>query len=166
MGNSLYNLTADYEHVLNMLYDDEYDEQTVIDTLDSIEGAIEDKADGYAMIIRMVDADIESIKAEEARLASRRIALENKKKRMKGNLYEAMKTVGKPKFKTSLFSFGIRKNGGRRALILDVDVDKLPPGLQKITIEANNEALREYLGKSESCEYCHLAEQGEHLTIS
>lgn len=166
MGNSLYNLTADYEHVLNMLYDDEYDEQTVIDTLDSIEGAIEDKADGYAMIIRMVDADIESIKAEEARLASRRIALENRKKRMKGNLYEAMKTVGKPKFKTSLFSFGIRKNGGKRALILDVDVDKLPAELQKLTIEANNEALREYLGKNESCEYCHLAEQGEYLTIS
>lgn len=166
MGASLYNLTADYEHVLNMLYDDEYDEQTVIDTLDSIEGAIEEKADGYAMIIRMVDADIESIKAEEARLANRRIALENKKKRMKGNLYETMKTVGKPKFKTSLFSFGIRKNGGRRALILDVDVDKLPAELQKLTIEANNEALREYLGKNESCEYCHLAEQGEYLTIS
>ena len=166
MGASLYNLTADYEHVLNMLYDDECDEQTVIDTLDSIEGAIEEKADGYAMIIRMVDADIESIKAEEARLANRRIALENKKKRMKGNLYETMKTVGKPKFKTSLFSFGIRKNGGRRALILDVDVDKLPAELQKLTIEANNEALREYLGKNESCEYCHLAEQSEHLTIS
>lgn len=166
MGVNLYNLTADYEHVLNMLYDDEYDEETVIDTLDSIEGAIEDKADGYAMIIRMVDADIESIRAEEARLAGRRIALENKKKRMKANLYEAMKTVGKPKFKTSLFSFGIRKNGGKRALVLDVGVDKLPPEMQKVTIEANNEALREYLGKAESCEYCHLAEQGEHLSIS
>ena len=127
MGTSLYNLTADYEHVLNMLYDVEYDEETVIDTLDSIEGTIEDKADGYAMIIRMVDADIESIRAEEARLAGRRIALENKKKRMKANLYETMKTVGKPKFKTSLFSFGIRKNGGNRALVLDVGVDKLPP---------------------------------------
>lgn len=25
--SSLYNLTADYEHVLGMLYDDDYDEQ-------------------------------------------------------------------------------------------------------------------------------------------
>lgn len=42
--SSLYSMTADYEHVLQMLYDEEYDEQTVIDTLDSIEGAIEDKS--------------------------------------------------------------------------------------------------------------------------
>lgn len=166
MSSSLYNLKADYEHVLNMLYDDEYDEQAVIDTLDSIEGAIEDKADGYAMIIRSVDADIDKIKVEEARLRARRTALENKKARMKANLYDAMKAVGKAKFKTALFSFGIRKNGGKRAVVLDVHVDKLPVELQKVTIEANNEALREYLGKNESCEYCHLAEQGEHLTIS
>ncbi len=53
---SLYNLTADYERVLGMLYDDDYDEQAVIDTLDAIEGAIEDKADSY-MIMRMVDSD-------------------------------------------------------------------------------------------------------------
>lgn len=33
--SSLYNLTADYERVLGMLYDDDYDEQTVIDTLDA-----------------------------------------------------------------------------------------------------------------------------------
>ena len=35
VNRSLYNLTADYEHVLGMLYDDDYDEQTVIDTLDA-----------------------------------------------------------------------------------------------------------------------------------
>lgn len=164
-NRSLYNLTADYEHVLGMLYDDDYDEDTVIDTLDAIEGAIEDKADGYAMIMRMVDSDIESIKAEETRLASRRKALESKKQRMKANLYDAMKTVGKTKFKTALFSFGIQKNGGKRALVLDVGVDKLPPEMQKVTIEANNDALRQLLGDKESCEYCHLAEQGESLRI-
>ena len=64
------------------------------------------------MIIRMVDADIESIRAEEARLAGRRIALENKKKRMKANLYETMKTVGKPKALLSyLIKYASLKNG-------------------------------------------------------
>lgn len=162
---SLYNLTADYEHVLGMLYDDDYDEDTVIDTLDAIEGAIEDKADGYAMVIRSALADIEVIKAEEERLRTRRMRIERKINRMKANLYDAMKIVGKTKFKTALFSFGIQKNGGKRALVLDVGVDKLPPEMQKVTIEANNDALRQLLGDKESCEYCHLAEQGESLRI-
>ena len=37
--------------------------------------------------------------------------------------------------------------------------------MQKVTIEANNDALRQLLGDKESCEYCHLAEQGESLRI-
>ena len=165
--SSLYSMTADYEHVLQMLYDEEYDEQAVIDTLDSIEGAIEDKADGYAMIMRELEADAAKLKAEEDRLRARRTALENHKNRLKAHLYESMKAVGKPKFKTTLFSFGIQKNGGKRALVLDCGVDKLPPELQMVTVAANNDAIRAYLMDTgeESCEFAHLAPQGEHLVI-
>lgn len=165
--SSLFNLTADYEHVLQMLYSEDCDEQTVIDTLDSIEGAIEEKADGYAMIMRELEADASKLKEEETRLRNRRTVLENRKERLKTNLYESMKMLGKTKFKTTLFSFGIQKNGGKRGLILNCSVDKLPPELQKVTIEANNEALREYLKEhnTESCEYAQLAPQGEHLSI-
>lgn len=163
--SSLYNLRTDYDHVLNMLYDEDFDEQTVIDTLDSIEDAIEDKAEAYGFIIRSVDGDIERIKGEEQRLAKRRKTLENRKNAMKDNLYLAMKTVGLDKIKTPLFSFNIQKNGGKRALVLDVEPDKLPAEFQTITIAANNDALRKLLGDTEACEYCHLAEQGESLRI-
>ncbi|MBP3342279.1 MAG: siphovirus Gp157 family protein [Peptococcaceae bacterium] len=162
---SLYELDAAYRQLQERLYDDEYDDQAVIDTLDSIEGAIEDKADGYGKILRMLDADIAEIKQEETRLSARRKSLERRKEVLKGNLFNAMKTVGVPKIKTALFTVSIRKNGGKRSLILDCGVDKLPPEFQKVTIEANNEALRQLLGDSESCEYCHLAEQGESLSI-
>lgn len=165
--SNLYNLTDDYEKVLQMLYDDEYEENAVIDTLDAIEDAIEDKADGYAMIIRSVEADIAGIKAEIERLQSRKKTLENKIGRMKSNLENSMRMIGKMKFKTALFSFGIQKNGGRRALILDCGVDALPLELQKVTVEANNEALRQLLEqeKADSNQYAHLAPQGESLRI-
>lgn len=165
--SSLYSMTADYEHVLQMLYDEEYDEQTVIDTLVCIEGAIEDKAGWLRHDLRELESDAAKLKAEEERLASRRMALENKAKRLKANLYESMKAVGKPKFKTTLFSFGIQKNGGKRALVLDCGVDKLPPELQMVTVAANNDAIRAYLKDSgeDSCEFAHLAPQGEHLVI-
>lgn len=163
--SSLYNLRSDYERVMNMMYDDDYDQQTVIDTLDSIESSIEEKAEAYAFIMKNLNADIEAIKAEENRLAKRRKALESHNESMKGNLFVAMKTVGLTKIKTPLFSFNIQKNGGLRKLVLDVEPDKLPAELQKVTIAANNDALREWLGEAESCEYCHLAEQGESLRI-
>ena len=50
--SNLYQLTNNYETVLNMLYDEDVDEQMILDTLESIEGEIEDKADGYAKIIK------------------------------------------------------------------------------------------------------------------
>ena len=162
---SLYNLRSDYERLLRMMYDEDYDEQTVIDTLDSIEGAIEDKAEACGFIMRNLDADIDAIKAEENRLAKRRKSLENHKNNMKNNLYMTMKTVGLREIKTPLFSFHIQKNGGKRSLVLDVEPDKLPAELQKVTIAADNDALRKLLGEAESCEYCHLAEQGESLRI-
>lgn len=35
--STLYQLTADFEEVINMLYDSETDEQTIFDTLEGIE---------------------------------------------------------------------------------------------------------------------------------
>ena len=109
MGNTLYELTQDFDTVLNMLYTD-VDEQTIFDTLESIEGEIEDKADGYAKVIKNIEADIEALKTEEKRLNERKKTLENKIKSMKYSLENAMRITGRTKFKTALFSFGIQKN--------------------------------------------------------
>lgn len=162
---SLYELNASYRNLMERLYDDELPEDALIDTLDSIEGAIEDKAEGYSKIIKQFDADIDSINLEVARLTQRKKALENRKELLKGNLFNTMKTVGLAKIKTPLFTVSIQKNGGKRSLVLDVEPDKLPEKYQKITIAANNDALRELMGEAEMCEYCHLAEQGESLRI-
>lgn len=165
--NSLYNLTTDYQQLLNLLYDGEVDQQTVMDTLDALEDAIEDKADGYAVIIKTIDADVDAIEAEIKRLQARKQALNNRKEWLKSNLEDTMRALGKTKFKTALFSFGIQKNGGKRALVLDCPINELPPELQKVTIEANSEAIRHMLAEqgTEDNQYAHLAPQGEHLSI-
>ena len=165
--NSLYNLTTDYQQLLNLLYDGEVDQQTVMDTLDALEDAIEDKADGYAVIIKTIDADVDAIEAEIKRLQARKQALDNRKEWLKSNLEDTMRALGKTKFKTALFSYGIQKNGGKRALVLHCPINELPPELQKVTIEANNEAIRNLLIQqgAEDNQYAHLAPQGEHLSI-
>ena len=47
--------------VMDMLEDEEVDEQTIIDTLEALDGEIENKADNYAKIIRSLESDIDGI---------------------------------------------------------------------------------------------------------
>ena len=96
-----------------------------MDTLEGIEGALEDKADNYAKCMRMLEADAKGIKAEEDRLSARRKTIENNIKRMKTTLQQSMEITGKIKFKTALFSFGIRNN--KPSVVIDAaDVDDIP----------------------------------------
>lgn len=123
MNNSLYELTGDFLSLMNMLYDEDVDEESLIDACESLELQIEDKADGYAKIIKGMDSNIAGIEAEEKRLKARKSALRNRQEWLKGNLEGTMRAMGKTKFKTDLFSFGIRKNpasvriGDERAFI-------------------------------------------------
>lgn len=164
--SSLYNLRQDYQILLEQLYDSDVSEEILLDTLDCLEGAIEDKADSYARILRQIDADIDNIKAEEVRMRSRRMALESRKEFLKSNLYSTMKAIGLTKIKTPLFTVNIQKNGGKRALVLDVPVEELPECFRKVEYKADTEALRQWLdGAEDNCPFCHLEEQGESLRI-
>lgn len=123
MNNSLYELTGDFLSLMNMLYDEDVDEESLLDACESLELQIEDKADGYAKIIKGMDSNIAGIEAEEKRLKARKSALKNRKEWLKENLEGTMRAMGKTKFKTDLFSYGIRKNpvsvkiGDERAFI-------------------------------------------------
>lgn len=114
---TLYELTSEYMELLAMLEDPDVDEDLIADTLEGIDGELEVKADGYARVMRQMDADAKAIKAEEERLANRRKSLENRAANLKGRLQQMMEITGKVKFKTELFSFGIQKNPA--AVVID-----------------------------------------------
>lgn len=119
---NIYELTGNYEHLLNMLYDEDVDEKALLDTLESIEGDIEDKADGYAKIIKELETQSNARKEEAKRLTQSAKTIDNRIKMLKSNLFNCMKITGKTKFTTNLFSFSIAKNGGKQALTIDGDV--------------------------------------------
>lgn len=119
--SKLYELTADYLAVMDMLQDDTIDIETVMNTLEGIEGEIEQKADNYAKIIRMLKGEIDILKSEEERINSRRKTIENNVKRLEKSLERSMIVIDKKKFKTSLFSFSIQKNPPTVAVIGDAD---------------------------------------------
>lgn len=160
--SNLYQLTNDYETVLNMLYDEDADEQMILDTLEAIEGEIEDKANNYAKIIKELEAKQNARKEEAKRLTESAKVFENRVKALKSNLFNSMKSTGKTKFATDLFSFNIAKNGGKQTLTIDGDV---PEEYTKTVIENDTDKIRQALENGEKLTFAHLEPRGESLRI-
>lgn len=106
---TIYELTEKWLKVKE-LAEEGADEEAVANALEDIGGEIEEKADGYARVIKSLEAEAAAIKSETERLTARKATLENSTKRLKKRLKEAMEACEKTKFKTLLFSFGIQKN--------------------------------------------------------
>lgn len=171
---NLYDLTDEFLQLMDMLEDEECDEQIIMDTIEGLDFEIEIKADGYAKIIKSIESDVKGISGEIDRLNYRKKTFENRIKWLKQNLEMCMRATGKKKFTTDLFSFNIQKNGGKRKLVVDVDVNKLPKEYRvKQDDIVNGDLLREYLKEnglegqdgSLNCEFAHLEPQSESLRI-
>lgn len=160
--SNLYKLNEAWQELANMLYQDDVDEQMILDTLESIEGEVEDKADNYAYIIAEILNDANACKLEKDRLEKRQKSLENKAKNLKKNLAEVMKNTGKTNFKTQLHTFRIQKNGGKRALTIDGEV---PAEYTKTITENDTDKIRQALEEGKKLPFAHLEAQGESLRI-
>lgn len=107
---NIYQLTNDFLYVQTLIEEGELDLEMIQNTLECLDYEIEEKAEGYAKIIKNLTAEIEGLKKEEERLANKRKSIENNIANLKKNLETAMILTGKKKFKTNLFSFNIQKN--------------------------------------------------------
>ena len=107
---TLYELKSEYIQLRDMAGDPDISPEALRDTMDAINGELEDKADGYAKVIRELEAEEAGLDAEIKRLQARKSAVSGSKGRIKDALESAMRETGKLKFKTALFSFGIQKN--------------------------------------------------------
>lgn len=160
--SSLYELEKNWKQISDMLYEEDIDEQCILDTLESIEGDIEDKANNYAKIIKSLQADAEACKIEKQRLEARQKAFENRANLLKDRLEETMRETGKTNFKTELFSFNIQKNGGLAPLWVQEDLRQIPWDFLKK--EPDNAKIRELL-ESQEVSWAKLEERKESLRI-
>lgn len=109
--STLYELTEKYRGLLEVA--DQVDQEAFETTLESLDDAIEDKAESYAIIDKELEAQEDKFAKEIKRLGERKKAISNNRKRLKEDLLNGMKMTGKERFKTELFSFWIQKNPAR-----------------------------------------------------
>ena len=110
MSDSLYVLTEKFLYLMEIASDPDTDPETLADTMESMNYELEDKADGYAKILRSMGAKADAIGLEISRLNKRKKSLEGNMERLRSNLEQSMIKLDKRQIKTALFSFNIQKN--------------------------------------------------------
>ena len=108
--STLYELTGQLLQLMEMAEDETCDPEAIRDTMEGLEMEVEEKADGYAKIIKTLEGNAASIDTEIKRLQEKKSSLANNINRLKKNLEKTMIVTGKKKFKTLLFGFNIQKN--------------------------------------------------------
>lgn len=107
-----------------MANDQDLDPEMIADTLEGLDMEIEQKAEGYAKVIRSIEGDVDLLDSEIKRLQGKKKTLENNIDAMKRSLEQAMIITGKKKFKTALFGFNIQPNPKSLNIL---DESKVPP---------------------------------------
>jgi len=123
MSIKLYELTEGYKALWNLVDDNDSDLSMIETALQTVEGAIEVKANNIIIFLKSLDADAKAIKEEEVRLATRRKAIENKHSSIKQYLQAQMELAGIEKLKGAISTLSIQNNPPSVQIL---DIDSIP----------------------------------------
>ena len=107
---ALYQIADIYLQDLDKLNDLDLDEQTVSDTLESIQGDMQEKCTNVAAFIRNTESLAEQIKQAEQAMAARRKALDNRADRIRQYLLDNMLRTGITNIESPWFKISLAKN--------------------------------------------------------
>lgn len=112
-------------------------------TLDSLDGAIEDKAENIVHVLNQLKYDEEVVNNEIKRLQVKKRALSNNQRNLKDYLKDTMEFTGKTKIKSPLFSIWVQNNNPR--MIVE-DTSHIPiEFFEQQEPKLNNQKLKEYI---------------------
>ena len=154
----LYEIKQDFLRLAEM----DLDEQTMQDTLESLQFELEEKADNIACLIKQVEAEAEAIKTEAKNLTDRAKAKETKVERLTQYLLDTLKAVGTDKIETTRNILQVKKNPV--SVVLDEGFNH--PGFitTKLTTVPDKSLIKEWLQQGKELDGARL-EQRERLVI-
>ena len=160
---NLHELSDEYLRILSMTDDDELDEETINDTLETLEMEIEDKAENYSKFIFALEDDMLVIKHNIDKLNKK---LEKKSHiidSLKQNLMFNMNKMEMKEIKTQNGSVKIVKNGG--VAPITIDEENVPIDYMKQTFSIDRAKIREELEKGKELTFATMNERGSHIVI-
>ena len=166
---TLFSIGDDLERLNELLdqTDGDTEQLTLINEWFSTLGEERDrKLDNYASLISEMTARAAIRKAEGQRMVELAASDELRAKQLKDRLkvfFEAheLKTINTQRYRLSLC------NNSSRPLVIDNDIapKDLPEQYQKVSVEANNTAIRDALKAGEELPFARLGDAGKHIRI-
>lgn len=160
----LYEIVADLQEFIEMNEGLE-DEQAYQDTLEGLQGELDDKVEQWCHAIKNQEGERDAIKAEADRLKAKAASLDKQIERMKRTLQMYMVAANRKKAGNTIKA-SIVKNGGKAPLEIDIKPEELPEIFRKVTIDADKEAIRMALEDGKTYSWARIGERGEHLNIN
>lgn len=146
MVETLNELTDKYQRLAQIILDIDADDEAIQTTLADLNDAIEEKADGYAVIISKLKEELNYANEKAKKWSAKQKSLKQRIAFLKENLQHSMETTGKTKFKTTDWSFWIQKNQPK----LIVNEEDLPASYFKEIYVPDNEKIKNDLKKSKA----------------
>ena len=108
---SIFKLNEQLIAFQNMIAEsgEDLDEQALRDTLEGLEGSIENKLKDYAAVVKNLEGDVAGMKAAEKDISTRRKSTENAIERMKSVMAQTMQLSEIDKIEDPRFVLGFRK---------------------------------------------------------
>jgi len=121
--STLFEVAAEYREVAAMLEDSWLDEQTIADTLESMQGEFEDKAIAVASFARNLEAEASAIDDAIKGMEARAMSLKKRSKSLRDYLHGAMNATNIKNVSCPYFVISIKANPAR--VVID-DESSLP----------------------------------------
>ena len=162
---SLFDLSLEFYALKDLMENDfEVDEETgeFIDNTETINNlfnglkmTFEDKLDNSQRYVLTLNGEADILAKEIKRLQAKKTALENKADRLSEMMKNAILSSGENKFKTSLYSFNIKKTESVEVRDLDV----IPRAYLRLKKEADKVAIKKALKNGDVIEGVYLSEK-------
>lgn len=119
---ALYVIANEYREAAEKLAELDLDAQTIADTLESLSGDLEQKAQNVAFVVRNLEVTAQAIKAFEEQQRDRRKAIENRAEGLRDYLQRCMEATGIERIEGPGVLLSFRKSS---AVVID-GVDMIP----------------------------------------
>lgn len=107
---TLYSLTTEFQSLLDAISEGEIPEEAIADTIEGLQGEIDDKIDHVLDAFKTLIAEAEAIKAEEKRLSERRHRKEAASEKIKAYLHDELLKLGKARHESARHSVSFRRS--------------------------------------------------------
>lgn len=163
----LYEISADFERILDLCYDEEADEESIEAALAQLEGELTEKVSNGIAVIQELKATAEAVDAEVKRLVQHKRTIESRVNFLKFYYLDHLTRIGKTKVLTSRGTMAVAKTGGLKALKVD-DEEAIPLEFKRVVSNTviDKDALREALERGNVVAGARLEPRGNYLRIS